>query len=989
MRCKIQAAFNVIKITALHLFLLISIFSVDVACGEPSSNLDVKKSVDIQSQSLEDALLVVSNQFDIDIIFSSKLLEGKFVNSIRGIFTIKEVLNLFFKETQLKYSVRDSGVLVVHSEKSHLPKKEVPKQNNQYVEEMIVNGFRTSYSLSIDKKQSSDIISDHIVAKRLGEFPDANLAEAIQRTPGISVSRTIGGEGQFVTIRGLGPEYNIVRLNGRELPSDENSRNFSFDIFSSGLFDSVEVYKTPSAAISEGAVGGVVNLIPVNPLLNENISKLSLGKIYDANSGSLGEYYSLFGRYSNIEKDIGFAFGVVRSVRHWRSDLGQSLGRGKIDIDIDEDGQFSESERFQYPEIWSFAHKSGERNRLSSFANFSWKLSDSFTSSIDSVFALYDTPEFGIYQNTNFKNGVSNISDFVIEDDALVSFQMTDVPYEFSIDPKNRKVKLYQVGWGNVWNASPAITFKSDVALLSLKRPEGGKQKFWVAGIPGANVSYQARNSLPNVEITLPPLGGNNERRSTDDYRTDEIAVHYMEGKGEDVFDRSRNISLAMEYAFDSNKYFDLGIDYVQRNKKKNAYITEDPCAYCDFLFTFGDVGFSALQPFPVNDYFSGVSGDFPRVWPVLDENRFQYLLQLAEQNPNILDSNGEQLPLGYSERVLAKYSPSRSYEIDEERFSLYGMYSWTSTKLSGNLGIRWVNTDVISSGTEQEILSISSVGETNSEAIYGDNIPVKETSSYENILPSLNLNYALSDIAKVRLNVSKAISRPSLSSLGPDVSWEFARPDPFSIRNGNIDLQPIESNQLDLSLEWYLDDSFAAITMFYKSLENIVTRGEGQVVINEVAYDQSYPVNADENSIFGVELSLSKLFESGFGLQLNTSFTESEDELTTSLTGVSKYSYNAVGFYERDRFEVRLAYSYRDHFISKGVGQNGLPETTDGFGTLDLSAELKFSDEAILFISAQNLSESHHLEYSEKRNRPLNYEKLGYRLTSGVRIVF
>lgn len=947
------------------------------------AKLNLSHVFDIKKQSLETALLEYSSLVDIDVVVPSKLLEGKTVEPLNGIYSSQYALSYLLRGSGLDFKLGLSGTIILYEITS--PEKSSVIEARSLEEEVIVNGLRASVLSSIERKKNAGVVSEHIVAKRLGEFPDANLAEAIQRAPGIAISRTIGGEGQFVSVRGLGPEYNTVLINGRELPSDENTRNFSFDIFSSGLFSSVEVYKSVDASVKEGGIGGVINFSTFSALTREDETTFSLGKIYDGNSERWGEHYSFFANRS-FDSGFGLSLGVTKTERQWRADMGQSLGRTSADYDSTTDSvTIHEAGAYQFPFIWSYVYKSGRRERLSAFANLQWQISDEYTTSFDSVYALYKTPEFGVYQNTNFATGIESIGNVVIEDDAIVAFDMSDVPYEFAIDPKNRKVKFYQLGWTNDWAYSDSLTFKSDMALLSVARPEGGQQKFWVAGIPGAEIQYRARNGIPDLSVSLPALPPNEALRSWQDYTNDEIAVHFMEGKGDDVFDQTKHLSLTANYELGENVRWTLGINHSRRNKTKHAYYTEKPCSYCDFLFQFGEVDRVGVLPFPVDDYMQDIEGNFPRFWPVINEAAIPEILEQAEQT--ILNASSN--PCGEDVRsVQVVRDPVRSYDIIENQSSAFAMLQWDDSKLYANVGIRVVKTNVRSSGTKEEPLSLIESSCGNPPLEFGDPATVNYSGWYARLLPSLNVKYNVTNDLIGRFSMAKVMSRPSLSSLGPDISWDFSA-EPLAIVNGNVSLEPVESDQAEIAIEYYRAKQHVSASLFFKSLENIVSRKEERHSINGGSYRLSYPDNMNDGNVYGVDFSFQRIFESGFGGQANITYLETEENFSTSLTGISKYTYNLVGFYDRGALELRLAYSYRDDYISKGVGQNGLPQTMQAFKTLDVSGEYAFSEGVTLFFNAQNILEQESFEYSMKKNRPLNYEKLGYRLTVGVRHTF
>jgi TonB-dependent receptor len=128
----------------------------------------------------------------------------------------------------------------------------------------VVTGIAASLGRSIDKKRNSELVSDSITAEDLGKFPDNNIADSLQRIPGVAIDRA-GGEGRFVSIRGLGPDFSAVLINGRSPATENEDRAFSFDTLASELVRTVDVFKTSNAGLKEGGLGGTINIITARP----------------------------------------------------------------------------------------------------------------------------------------------------------------------------------------------------------------------------------------------------------------------------------------------------------------------------------------------------------------------------------------------------------------------------------------------------------------------------------------------------------------------------------------------------------------------------------------------------------------------------------------------------------------------------------------------------------------------------------------------------
>ena len=137
-------------------------------------------------------------------------------------------------------------------------------QEAEGVEVIEVRGFKNSLKESMLNKKAADVVSDGISAEDLGKFPDQNVAESLQRITGVAIDRS-GGEGQFITVRGFGPQFNTVLVNGRQIATENQGREFSFDTLPAELISGADVYKSPVASMQEGGIGATVNVTTAKP----------------------------------------------------------------------------------------------------------------------------------------------------------------------------------------------------------------------------------------------------------------------------------------------------------------------------------------------------------------------------------------------------------------------------------------------------------------------------------------------------------------------------------------------------------------------------------------------------------------------------------------------------------------------------------------------------------------------------------------------------
>src|SRR5689334_2009660 len=195
------------------------------------------------------------------------------------------------------------------------------------IDTVVVTGVRASLGRSIDLKRGAGTVQDSISAVELGKFPDDNVADSLSHITGVAISRTAGGEGQKVSVRGLGPEYTLTTLNNRILATDGAGRDFAYDVLPSDVISGADVIKGAQAAISEGAIGGLVNLRSASPFDQKGQQAIARFE-GDRNMMSELNGYKFSGVYSNTFADdrIGVMLGVVYAQRKDRTDVAGNDG---------------------------------------------------------------------------------------------------------------------------------------------------------------------------------------------------------------------------------------------------------------------------------------------------------------------------------------------------------------------------------------------------------------------------------------------------------------------------------------------------------------------------------------------------------------------------------------------------------------------------------------------------------------------------------------
>jgi iron complex outermembrane recepter protein len=437
------------------------------------------------------------------------------------------------------------------------------------------------------------------------------------------------------------------------------------------------------------------------------------------------------------------------------------------------------------------------------------------------------------------------------------------------------------------------------------------------------------------------------------------------------------------------------------------------------------------------SNFMRGISGNFPRQWvQIRDIKAYRaatqaYLQQLVANDPgqawraNVVNAGWDTVYPG----------PGGTYENDEETLSFYAQFNMEGEigglAWSGNVGGRYVSITNNSIGTAStiDLLMIDEEASNLPDHVVNTartSPKALQVETHEHhFLPSLNLRLDLGGGHYLRTAAAKTITRPALGDQGVNLQESGGVNAPtVSITGGNPDLESYEVTQFDLSYEFYAqEDSAYSISYFYKDISkfistiNTVGPWDGPV---EQALADAYAANGQvvnfvstrkENRpggvVQGIELGALHYFNdlpgfwNGFGVQANYTFADSEDEDAapinqpmvpepgSSLEGFAKHSYNVVGFYDKGKFQARLAYNWRDSFMSSRTGDGLQPEYTEDFGQLDLSMSYDFTENLTAALEAINLTNETRLMYLGQRDRVSLVEMSGVRYQLGIRATF
>jgi iron complex outermembrane receptor protein len=371
-------------------------------------------------------------------------------------------------------------------------------------------------------------------------------------------------------------------------------------------------------------------------------------------------------------------------------------------------------------------------------------------------------------------------------------------------------------------------------------------------------------------------------------------------------------------------------------------------------------------------------------------------------------DPNDPNIVANWPSFPTLHFGPLESFSINEKAMAGFAMATFAGEGFRGNAGVRVVQTRQTSDGWAVGVPA-GTPGAVNNP--FGLIAPLSIDHDYTDVLPSANVVFDLTDSLLLRVGASRAMARPEYNRIAPTIT-SFT-PLLFTGSGGNPKLNPYRADQFDVSTEWYFaKDSLLAATLFYKDMQSYVVNGSGperlptEIVdpndsrladpdadcqsistgLYNCIYQIDRPVNGSGGKIQGVELSYQQPFANGFGAIVNYTFANADSQNGDPIPGNSKNTANITGYFENERFGVRLAYNYRsEYFIDNDRGRQLYADATD---SLDLSVNVNLTDNLALTFDGVNLMDEELFQYYDNdKSRPARYYDNGPIYYLGVRL--
>lgn len=807
-------------------------------------------------------------------------------------------------------------------------------QQDEVMETITVTAQAANASSDIERQRKSDKVVAVQTSDAIGELPDANVTEALQRMPGVFIARD-QGEGRFVGVRGIDPNLNASTINGMSLPAPEtDSRAVALDVIPSDLLASLEVFKTLTPDMSADSIGGAIEIKSLNALDHDGQNfKLSVENSYS----ELQEENSpkVAGTFTNVfELDGGRELGVAIAASQQKRKFGSENVEtdGAWEMMEAEDG----SEAFGAPEIEQRDYTI-TRERTGLAANFDLRLSETSQLYLHSLYSDFSDEEER--QRNEFKLDKGDLQTITAS-----SATWSDARINKSLKDRFEEQEILSLVFGgehdlDQWGLEYALGYSHSEE----KEPHRRDTEFEFDGV---EIGYTGAGQKPTLAVGAGDIDAALDAAS---YELNEIVI-------EDNFTEDEEVSFRIDVRRDiqvAGNDSELKFGLQQRNREKsgdlNATIYEGfggDYTLADFAMNSVDYGLSAFGP-GVN---MGALNSF------INDNLASFEI---DETATALDS-------------------ARDYAMSEDISAFYVMNSIDFERASLVYGVRYEKTDFSADGNR-----VIESGEAipGAEEIAEDVYVSAENyeSDYSHLFPSVNFKYDYSDNIVLRAAYTESLSRPSFGYLNPSAKEIEYDEGELKVEAGNPALDPYESQNLDFSAEYYADRlGMFSLGVFHKRIDNFVVVADvtanadfSQYVGNLPVEDAEIlqPINGDTATLTGAELSWTQGFDNGLLLRANATFADSEASLglgadagrgdKISLPAQADLVGNFIIGYERDALSLRLSTTFKgERLLEVNTEDAALDKYEDDHMQVDLSARYRFENGLQLTFSGVNLTD-------------------------------
>jgi len=945
---------------------------------------------------------------------------------------------------------------------------------------VVVTGIRGSLESSLSLKRNAQGVVDGITAEDIGKFPDTNLAESLQRISGVSIDRTIG-EGSRVTVRGVGPDFNLVLLNGRQMPASSiadtaasNSRAFDFANLASESIAALEVFKTGRANAPTGGIGATINIKTARPLDSRGmVASLGVKGVYDLSNDRLPDAIQggqmtpeVSGIYSNTFDDRRFGIAISGSYQErnlgynqaavpggWRPFSGDENNWGTIPQPGTPGSENitnrpKPTDTYSVPQNLLYSLNGLKRQRTNGQLTLQFAPIKDLTATLDYTYSENKIQtrrhELSAWFNfgpstSSWTNGPVAGPKFYAETIVPPTSDIAMAGSAFATKNLNKSTGL-NVAWKVSDRLRVELDTHSSTATSGADSPYGSNATLGTASFNRGTTSVDFTRDFPVLGIAGSSIDASKMMVTGSSFRNSYMksGVDQTQFKG--------------KWALDDSSDLDFGVSLNKvNNRSAFSNVQRDTWGGAT---NAGDYPDNVWKADTIRPYFSKIDGSgspalFNQFY-TFDFETVRALAATASGQPSL-------------------YLASNDFTVDrrvvEKSQSAFVQYSkdWDWIRpVQLAVGLRYEKTDVTSTALVPTATGITWVANNEFSVQFGAPGFTSLEGSYRYLLPSVDLGVDLSKNAKFRASYGETLGRPMWDAIqGGQTLNQLARIDGGTGSQGNPALKPLKSKNLDFSLEfYYAKSSYAAVGYFLKNIDNFigVTTTDGTpfnltTPANGVLFKEAVSkgcatadltcirnyilntyngrsgvvktgVDANGNAmgtiagqagdplanfkittqanqrsakLDGLEFGLQHMFgNTGFGVSANYTWVNSGLKYDNSsrgeqfaLIGLSD-SANLVGFYENEQWSVRVAYNWRDKFLSgvyDGAGPN--PAYTQAYGQVDINVGYKWNDKLSFQAEVINLNDGIQRIHGRTKEEVLYVTQTGPRYMIGARYKF
>ncbi|WP_372782823.1 TonB-dependent receptor [Phenylobacterium sp.] len=916
---------------------------------------------------------------------------------------------------------------------------EAPAGGTQVEELVVTGGFRGSLEQALNQKKLATVSADSILAEDIGKFPDLNLSESIQRIPGVALQRD-AGEGREISVRGLGPQFTRVRINGMEAlsttgTSDANGgvnrgRAFDFNVFASDLFNSITVNKTAEAATEEGSLGATVDLRTARPFDYKGFTFVASGQ---EGYNDLSEKYNPRGAIMIANQTPDGTFGGLLSVAYNKRDTkdvgtstvrwatGNAFAPGFRSVLPGAGITLAQADAAFHPRFPRFDDYTDHEERLGATGTLQWKPSDKTLFTFDALYADFkatreerylEAPSFsvsGACTAATTANGSCGIAQTDVVSATLDpatntitkgTFNNVDLRVEDRFDELDTKFSQFTLTGEHEFNDQWKADFVAGHARSDFTNPIQTTLTFDQLNVQGYSYDY-TQGRVPLLSYGSANLTNPGSWILTQIRERPQTALNTYDNAQVNLYFTPIE-AVKLSGGLDYKKY-----DYVTTEMRRSngttanqeavvpAGITAIPLSSYSQVTTLNTKGLDAPAGTAVN-------------WLVPNLNVANSLLSLYDPTA-----------FGGAFRLGPEPALGNNNSVSEKDSGGYVQADW-HTELGGipfrgNVGVRYVKTEESASGFT---------------FLAGAPLAITASREYSDTLPSLNMVLEPHENFLIRFAAAKVMARPNLGSLTPSVTVSVSGAN-HTVTAGNPNLDPFRGKAYDLSFEWYFNkSSLISLALFRKDIDSFVqTKQQSAVFHNNpfgipdsvataacgtltgcdtttTQWTFTVPVNTPGGPVDGFEINYQQAFDflpgllSHTGALINYTHVKSSIDYvngtgvvvaTNDLTGLSRESYNATLYYEDDRISTRISAAYRSKYLTRVPGQETGTDVDGTNSTFNLDASFQYTWNQHLKFTVEgiNLTDEFQDQFNDSSNRVSFYHHTGREFLVGFRYTY